>query len=242
MSKSINISEWEEDFLFYITQHTPRYESLRELEKKLVRVIAFLNTLNKNNPNENKAGIEISKFAISYTDKLVEFFGFGEGNTPKPFNFDQALNIVFNILINVHQMNVDINYFVKQENEKCSEIEPHQVLDINKPQIKVIAVSSGSKIQLDESRLVISYKSKEVFLESKIKFKLFEILCVNHGQPVQYNFLFNIAWGKDPNSAFETTDKNNLSRTKGQLTKLLPKDLKIKIESTISGTYVMNFS
>ena len=91
MSKPINICEWEEDFLFYITRHSPRYESLRELERKLVRVIAFLNTLNKNNPNENKAGIEISKFAISYTDKLVEFFGFGDGNTPKPFNFDQAL-------------------------------------------------------------------------------------------------------------------------------------------------------
>ena len=164
MSKPINICEWEEDFLFYITRHSPRYESLRELERKLVRALAFLYTLNKNNPNENKAGIEISKLAISYTNKLVDFFGFAEGNIPKPFNFDQAINIVFNILINVHQMNVDINYFVKQENEKCSEIEPHQVFDINKPQIKVIAVSSGSKIQLDESRLVISYKNIEVLL------------------------------------------------------------------------------
>ncbi len=239
MSKPINICEWEDEFQFLITPFSERYESLVELEKKLGEVICYLDGLNKDYPNENLLGIEISKLAVNYTDKLVEFFGFADGNTKKPENFDQAYKTVTNMFLNVHQMNVDFSYFISQESV---ELQPDQALDNSKPLIKIIDISDSSKIELDESRLVITYKNTEVFLKHKINFKIFEKLCINHGYPIPYKDIFITAWEKqDSNFIFEDTDRHNLAKTKLELVGLLPKELVINIASTIVGTYVMTF-
>ena len=241
MDKPLEISKWKKEFLFLITPQSPRYESLRELEGKLNNLVQFIDKLNRDNKKEAKFGIEVCTLAISYTDKLVEFFGFAEGNTPEPINFNQACETVKAMLFNVHKKNVEFNYYISQENQKDFEFQHDQ--DAHKYKLKIITIdiTPASKIQLDESRLRIIYKDQEVFLESKIKFKLFEILCKNHGQPIDYKTLFNYAWERDLQSSFEKTDNNNLARKKLELTKLLPEDLKIKIESRIKGTYVLNF-
>lgn len=235
------MAKWEKEFFFPLTRNSPRYECLLELEAKLESVFGFIDKLNRNNENETKLGIEICKLAISCTDKVVEFFGFADGNTPEPINFDQAYETINTMLLKVQEKNVEFNYYRSQENQKNLEYQHDQLAHKYKPQIITIDVNPSLKIQLDESRLLIIYKDKAVFLESAIKFKLFKILCINHGQPVDYKTLFNSAWGRDLDSSFEKTDNNNLARKKLELTKLLPEDLKIKIESQINGTYVLNF-
>ena len=111
------MGQWEERFEFLITSISPRYESLLELQKKLAEVISYLNSLNKDDKEQNLLGIEISKLAINYTDKLVEFFGFADGNTKNPQNFDQAYSTVANMFLNVKQMNINFTYFRCHQDE-----------------------------------------------------------------------------------------------------------------------------
>lgn len=239
MDKPLKISKWKKEFLFLITPQSPRYESLRELEGKLNNLVQFIDNLNRDNKREAKFGIEVCKQAIGYTDKLVEFFGFAEGNTPEPINFDQAYETVKAMLFNVQNMNVEINFFRNQENQNDSDLQHDQ--SANKSKITTINITPHSKIHMNETTLQIIYKEKTVFLKSKIIFQLFKTLALSHGQEVDCKTLFNLAWEKDLQSSFEKTDNNNLARKKLELTKLLPKDLKIKIESRIKGTYVLNF-
>ena len=65
MDKTIEFSNWEDEFQFLTTFTSPRYESLIELEKKLKELITYLDKLNKEHQNENLLGIEISKLAIN---------------------------------------------------------------------------------------------------------------------------------------------------------------------------------
>lgn len=127
MKRIDNMSQWEEEFKFIISPISSRYESLIELQKKLAEVIDCLDGLNKDNKEQNLFGIKISKLAISYTDKLVEFFGFAEGDTPKPLNFNQAYEIVTNMFLNVKRMNVDFAYFKCHQNESLEEKTPNEV-------------------------------------------------------------------------------------------------------------------
>ena len=238
MDKTI-ISRWEDKFMFLITSTSPRYESLIELQKKLAEVISYLDRLNKDHVEQSLLGIEISKLAINYTDKLVEFFGFAEGDTSPPLDFDDAYKIITDMFLNVKRMNVDFSIIMC---EGSIELEPEPTFDISKTNIKTIYISESLKIELDESRLEITYKNTKVFLKHKIKFRLFEILCINHGNPIPYKDIFITAWEKqDSNFIFEDTDRHNLAKTKLELVGLLPKELGINIASTIVGTYVMTF-
>jgi hypothetical protein len=117
MKKIDGIGQWEDEFQFLITSISPRYESLLELEKKLAEVIHYLDWLNKDDKEQNLLGIEISKLAINYTDKLVEFFGFAEGDTSPPLDFDDAYKIITDMFLNVKRMNVDFTYFKCHQDE-----------------------------------------------------------------------------------------------------------------------------
>lgn len=131
-SMSHRMIQWEEEFKFLINRNSPRYESLLELEKKLAEVISYLDRLDKGNKEQNLFGIEISKLAIKYTDKLVEFFGFAEGDTLiNQLDFDKAYKTVTSMFLNVKRMNVDFTYFRCHQDELPEEKPLNEVIPSN---------------------------------------------------------------------------------------------------------------